>query len=205
MRVQDHPAPPPSPPPRPDWWGGSDAPFVYMTFGTVLGYMSMAGVVYRAALEAVRNLEVRVLLTVGHQLDQRSLGTIPTNVHVEAWIDQSEVLPHADLVVCHGGSGTAFGALAAGVPLVLVPVFADQFENARRIAAAGAGRAVRVAEDSGDGEVIGSEDAPRIAEAIDTVLREPSFGASASRIAAEMAATANVDEVLDVLLGGSAR
>lgn len=46
---------------------------------------------------------------------------------------------HANVVVCHGGSGTAFGALAAGVPLIICPLFADQSSNGQLIASAGAG------------------------------------------------------------------
>lgn len=95
-----------------------------MTFGTVLGYMSIASRVYRAALRAVEHVEARVLLTVGNRFDPGALGPLPSHVHVEPWVDQDRVFPEADLVVCHGGSGTAFGALAAGVPLVTVPVFA---------------------------------------------------------------------------------
>ena len=199
IRVQDPPARPPAP--LPDWWGGSDAPLVYVTFGTVLGYMSVAGEVYRAALEAVKGIDARVLLTVGRRLDPTLLGAVPANVHVEEWIDQANVLPHAELVVCHGGSGTAFGALAAGVPLVVVPVFADQFENARRIAGAGAGLTVRAAEESGQGNgVIGLDDAPRMARAIATVMAEPAFQRNADRIATEMAASMTVDDALGALL-----
>ena len=100
----------------PDWWRGSDAPVIYMTFGTVLGYMSIAAETYRMALEAVKRTNARVLLTVGRRVDASTLGPVPAHVHVEPWIDQARVLDHADLVVCHGGSGTALGALAAGVP-----------------------------------------------------------------------------------------
>ena len=71
--------------------------------------MSIAADVYRTALNAVEGLDVRVLLTVGRRFDRSSLGAIPPNVRVEAWFDQANVLDQADLVVCHGGSGTAFG------------------------------------------------------------------------------------------------
>jgi hypothetical protein len=54
-------------------------------------------------------------------------------------VPQQDVLPDAALVVCHGGSGTTFGALAAGVPLVFVPMFADQRPNAERVEELGAG------------------------------------------------------------------
>jgi len=180
--------------PLPQWWGGSRNPLVYLTFGTVLGHMSFAADVYRAALRAVETLPVRVLLTVGRRFDPAALGSIPANVHVERWVDQAHVLPEADLVVSHGGSGTSYGALAAGLPLVLVPVFADQFENSRRIAERGAGVMVNSSE-----AVIGAADAPRIADAIERVLSDPSHREEASRIADEMASGPTVDAVLESL------
>ena len=134
---------PPAPAaPLPDWWDGSTAPLVYVTFGTVLGHMSFAADIYRLVLDAVTDLEARVLLTVGRRFDPAQLGDVPAHVHVEPWVDQADVLAHADVVVAHGGSGTVYGALGAGVPLVCVPVFADQFTNARLVADAGAGLAV---------------------------------------------------------------
>jgi UDP:flavonoid glycosyltransferase YjiC (YdhE family) len=119
------------------------------------------------------------------------------NVHVEPWFDQAGVLAHADLVVCHGGSGTALGALAAGLPLVVVPVFADQFENARRIAAAGAGVVVEHAR----GATIDARAAPRVADAIEAVLADGSYRGRARAIAAEMATAPTPQEVLARLIG----
>jgi UDP:flavonoid glycosyltransferase YjiC (YdhE family) len=193
----------PAPPrrgPLHDWWDGSEAPLVSVTFGTVLGHMTGAPAVYRAALAAVGSLPVRVLLTTGHRLDHAALGPIPANTQVEAWVDQVDVLAEAQLVVCHGGSGTTFGALAAGVPLVVVPLFADQHENARRVAEAGAGVIV-VPEPSGTaGALIGPGDSERIADAVRTVLAVPSHRLAARAIGAEMAASPTVDEVLADLL-----
>ncbi|MEJ7566784.1 MAG: nucleotide disphospho-sugar-binding domain-containing protein [Gaiellaceae bacterium] len=67
------------------------------------------------------------------------LGEVPANVHVERWVPQAQVLADAAAIVCHGGAGTTLGALAAGVPAVFVPLFADQPHNAVRAAGAGAG------------------------------------------------------------------
>jgi UDP:flavonoid glycosyltransferase YjiC (YdhE family) len=181
-------------PALPDWWGGSDLPLVYMTFGTVLGHMTMAPSVYRTAIKAVEQLGVRVLLTVGRELDRSCLGLMPANVHVENFVDQSLVLDQAHLVVSHGGSGTVFGALAAGIPLVVVPLFADQFENGRRIAAASAGVLVEPAHPG-----LVDEDAPRITEAITIVLGDATYRRQASYLADEMAATRSVDEVVAAL------
>jgi UDP:flavonoid glycosyltransferase YjiC (YdhE family) len=188
--------------PLPDWWDGSGAPLVYMTFGTVLGHMSIAAGVYRTAMSAIGGMPVRALLTVGRRFDRSCLGPIPANVHVEAWVDQADVLASADLVVCHGGSGTAFGALAAGVPAVVVPLFADQFENGRRVADRGAGLVVEATRTTSERvhRTIGEDDAPRIAAGIMSVLATPSYRRSARRVAAEMASARTVDEVLADLL-----
>jgi UDP:flavonoid glycosyltransferase YjiC (YdhE family) len=186
----------------PDWWAGAQGPLIYVTFGTVLGCMSIAADVYRMVLAAVKDTHARVLLTVGRRFDRALLGSVPGQVRVEAWIDQAEVLRHADLVVCHGGSGTALGALAAGVPLVIVPLFADQFENARRIAATGAGLVVEHAPDSARGSrrPIDARAAPRVTDSIHAVLEDASFRRRARSIAAEMAAAPDTDALLARLL-----
>ena len=180
----------------PDWWRGSDAPLIYMTFGTVLGYMSIAAETYRMALEAVKRTNARVLLTVGRRFDASTLGPVPPNVHVEPWIGQARVLNHADLVVCHGGSGTTLAALAAGVPLVMVPLFADQFENSRRIAETRAGRLVQTQIRTGGTRSINAAAALEITRSIEDVLGDVTYRDRARTIAAEMTATPTAEEVL---------
>jgi len=83
-----------------------------------------------------------------------------------------------------------------------VPVFADQFENARRIAAAGAGVVVDDATEAPlDGRrPIGVGAAPRVARAIDAVLGDASYRRGARSIAAEMAAAPATAEVLGLLI-----
>jgi UDP-glucoronosyl and UDP-glucosyl transferase len=196
---------PPRPGPLPDWWNGSAAPLIYMTFGTVLGYMSVAADVFRMAVKAVEKLRVRVLLTVGRHFEVSKIGDLPAHVHVEPWLDQAQILPYADLVVCHGGSGTALGAVAAGVPLVIVPVFADQFENGRRLGAAGAAGVVGAGSDqtSGARHPIREIEASRLSEAVRGVLEDPGYREAARRIAQEMNEAVPPGEALTRLLGGS--
>jgi UDP:flavonoid glycosyltransferase YjiC (YdhE family) len=186
--------------PLPDWWQGRSDPLVYVTFGSTTGRLPIAVPTFRAALEAVAGLPARVLLTIGRTLDAESLGPVPANVHVEAWIPQAGVLPEAAVVVCHGGSGTTFGALAAGVPLVVVPLFADQPANGRVVAAAGAGALVEPESPAG-GEMspLRQSDVPRLRSAIEAVLGEPSYSEAAKRIAGEMRALPTVDELVDLL------
>jgi len=185
----------------PDWWPGSSAPLVYISFGTVLGHMTIAPEVYRTALEAVGGLDVRALLTVGRRFNPSELTEVPDNVHVEAWVDQTDVVEHAALVVCHGGAGTTFGALAAGVPVVVVPLFADQFTNGSRVVAAGAGLLVDGDRDAqGRRHPLGRVDAVRICRAVETVLADHTYCEGARAVAAEMAAAPTTKTTLDELL-----
>ena len=85
------------------WTSSGGKSLVYITFGTIAGGSPQTQTVYRAALEAVRELPVRTLLTTGPAMPLDALGVVPRNVEVEAWVPQAEVLPHAALVVCHGG------------------------------------------------------------------------------------------------------
>lgn len=183
-----------------DFWGGSDAPLVYVTFGSVTGGLPIAAETYRCSLEALAPLEVRVLLTAGHATDVGALGPIPANAHVDPWVPQDRVRRHVAAVVCHGGSRTTIGALSAGVPLVVVPLFADQPVNARRVAEAGAG--LVVAPDlgpAGEMAALGPGDVPRLRAAVESVLADPSYRASAGRVADEMRAAPAVGELLAIV------
>lgn len=194
---------PGSPDPLPRWWGDLGGPLLYISFGTVLGHMVNAAEVFRCALKAVEDIPARVLLTVGRSVDPSTLGTWSDRVHVESWVDQHRVLRDADLVVTHCGSGTALGALAHGVPIVAVPLFADQFENSRRIAAAGAALIMegRFEQDARTRPFISERDAPNLAAAIATVLGDPVYRHSAGLLAAEIADAPTAEEVLRQLAG----
>jgi hypothetical protein len=192
--------------PLPRWWGSDDRPLVYVTLGTVIGHMTRAADTFRVLIDAVAGLDARVLVTVGRNVDPDELGPIPAGVHVEQWVEQADALAETEVVVCHGGSGTTLGALAAGVPLVLVPQFADQFVNAERVVGLGAAVAVEPrAGDDGRRLPLLGDDAPRIRAAIDAVRGNPAYRRAAERMGASMASTPRADEILDALLTRSPR
>ena len=188
----------------PDWWPGDNRPLIYVTFGSVIGHLPEATAVFRSALDAVADLPARVLLTVGRATDIHGLGEIPRNTHIEQWVAQHDVLRHAAVVACHGGSGTTVGALAAGVPLVICPLFADQSANGRVIERAHAGRLVAGrALAPGSLRDLGPDDVAPLRDAIEHVLREPQYRQAADRIAAELAAAPTLDEIVEPLLDRS--
>ena len=178
----------------PAWWPGrEDEPLVYVTFGSVAGSFPQALPVYGLALAAVAELPARVLLTVGRELDLDALPPAPDNVRVEPWVPQRDVLAHATAAVVHGGSGSTLGAVAAGVPLVVVPLFADQPENARRVAEVGAGLAVEPNRED-PGATVGA-----LRDALGAVLAEPSYRERARALATELAGEPPVDEAVPLL------
>jgi UDP:flavonoid glycosyltransferase YjiC (YdhE family) len=167
------------PRPLPDWWNGSGRPLVYLTFGSVAPTMDFFPGLFRDALDALAPLPVRVLLTVGRDRDPRELGRVAPNVHVARWVPQADVMPHVAAMVCHGGSGTVRTGLAAGVPMAVLPLFADQPYNAERVAGLGAGIAL-----DGTG---------RLGDAVRRLLGEPSYRRAAQRIATATRRLPSVD------------
>jgi len=91
----------------------------------------------RAALEGLADLPVRVLAAYNRTPEQPLEP--PANARLVEWISYSQVMPLADVVVCHGGHGTLARALAAGAPVVTVPAAGDMAENGARAQWAGAG------------------------------------------------------------------
>lgn len=161
----------------PPWVGQPGAaPTIYLTLGTVFNLES--GDLMARLIEGLRTLPVNLVATIGHEIDPAELGPQPPNVRIERYVSQSLLLPHCRLVVSHGGSGTVIGALAHGLPLVLIPMGADQMVNAERCAALGVGRALDVMAIT-----------PELARvAVAEVLADPSYRRQAERIRDEVAA-----------------
>jgi UDP:flavonoid glycosyltransferase YjiC (YdhE family) len=187
----------------PGWWPGNDDPLVYLTFGSVAAapYLPYFPGTYRAAIDAMAPLPVRLLVTLGDARDLSELGPLPDNVHVEQWIPHDVVTPRADVVVCHGGYGSTFGTLAYGVPLVVLPLFsADQGANADAVARAGAGVAI-----IGDLQTRGATGLPgpgtlaELGPAVQRVIGNGSYRAAAVAIADAIGELPLVDEAVGAL------
>lgn len=105
-----------------------DPRFVYATLGTVAPTMPAMRPWYDIVSAALGGLPVDAIFTTGRDLDPAQVS-VPPNVRMQPWVDHAEVLARAAVIVHHGGSGTVLDALAAGVPQVIVPLFADQGAN----------------------------------------------------------------------------
>jgi UDP:flavonoid glycosyltransferase YjiC (YdhE family) len=123
----------------PTWLlGPRRAPRVYLTMGTVFSNVDLL----RAAAIEVAGTGCEVLVATGPGIEPGALGDLPAAVHVEQEVPQAQLLPYVDIVLHHGGTGTVIGALASGLPQIVMPQGADQFWNADHLAAEGACRIV---------------------------------------------------------------
>ena len=110
-------------------------PTVYVSLGTV--FNSLYPQVFDTILAGLRDEPVNLILTVGANGDPARFGPQPANVRIERFIPQETLLPHVDLCINHSGYSTVMGALGRGIPLVLLPLSADQPVIAQMCFAAG--------------------------------------------------------------------
>ncbi|HTJ68379.1 MAG TPA: glycosyltransferase [Actinospica sp.] len=203
---------PPAAEPSADSAEGEFAADVYATLGSLAGNSQWSPGAYRVLLDACALLrrsrpEISVLLTTGRALDPATLGAVPGNVRVEQWVPQDRAFAAAKAVVQHGGSGTAYGALSAGLPSVFFPLFSDQPHNASLISAAGAGIQVDTEELREHGMPVAAEPADRarlaalaeeVAAALLAVLDDPSYAARAGELGAQLRAQPSLETVVGV-------
>jgi MGT family glycosyltransferase len=95
--------------------------------------------VLRRIVDALGAVAARAVVTTGPAVDPSELST-PANVDVVQFVPHDRLLTRASLVITHAGLGTVMAALAHGVPLLCMPMGRDQFFNAARVEALGAGR-----------------------------------------------------------------
>jgi UDP:flavonoid glycosyltransferase YjiC (YdhE family) len=172
----------------PDWMQQPMAePVIFATLGTVnnLGGQEL----FAAIIEGVGKVAGTLILAVGADVDPAILGPQPAHIRVERYIPQSLIFPHCDLVIAHGGSATLIAAVSHGLPLVVIPIAADQPDNAALVAAHRLGRVI------GPGE--------RTVEAIEAatrnVLEDPSYRENAHQVRDEIAALPGPEYAVELL------
>jgi MGT family glycosyltransferase len=163
-------------------------PLVYVTEGTA---HVQSSILLENALTAFQGLPIQVIMTTGYHRNPKNfdLKSTADNIHITQWISHSELFPVARVVVSQGGSGTILSALQHGLPQVIVPLWWDQMENARRI------------EDAGAGIMLPSKQctARKLREAVCRVLDDPSIRANAMRLAMSLAENKGPDRAAKLL------
>jgi MGT family glycosyltransferase len=163
-----------------------DRPTVLASLGTV--FNATPGVL-EAIVGALAEEPVNLVAAIGRDQSPSRFGPQPPHVRLEAHVPQPLLLPRCDAFVTHGGFNSVKEALSAGVPVVVVPISADQPYSAARCADLGVGLAV------GPGE----RTPEVIRDAVRRVLGEPGFRASARAFQAEMKALPGPEAMVGML------
>jgi len=104
-----------------------DSALIYLSLGSLGG----ADVeLMRRLVEVLGTTRHRYIVSKGPQADQI---TLPDNMVGAQMLPQTKVIPQVDLVISHGGNNTVTETLHFGKPLIILPLFWDQYENAQRI------------------------------------------------------------------------
>jgi UDP:flavonoid glycosyltransferase YjiC (YdhE family) len=171
----------------PDWVERlPDRPTVLASLGTV--FNKTPGVL-EAIVRALAEEPVNVIVAIGRDVDPARFGSQPDHMRLEAYVPQALLLPHCAAFVTHGGFNSVKEALSEGVPMVVVPISADQPYSAERCAELGVGVTVAAGDRSADA----------IRDAVRRVLGEPGFRAAARDFQAEMAALPGPERMVELL------
>ncbi len=168
------------------WPDDDRRPLVLVAFSSL--FQDQMGVVQRV-IDGLGTLPVRGLVTTGPSLLPDALH-VPSDVLVCRVAPHREVLRQAAVVVSHCGHGTVMKALAAKVPILCIPMRHDQFDNAARVVARGAG--VALGHDA---------DSATIAEAVRSLLSDPAYAACAERLGAAILRDAAASTLVSELEG----
>jgi zeaxanthin glucosyltransferase len=117
----------------------ASAPIAFCSLGTMRGGR---GALLAAATAACAGLGLRPVVAHGGRLGEGPAARLPGAPIVRAFVPQRAVLPRCAVAVVHGGLNTALDALAAGVPLVVMPLGFEQPGIAARLRYAGVAEVV---------------------------------------------------------------
>lgn len=158
---------------------------VFATLGTLQGSRVA---MFRKIAEACRRRNLRLLLTQGGHGGDTAAGKLPGHPLVYDWVPTEAVLEQVEFVICHGGLNTVLEPLAAGLPLVVMPLTFEQPGIAARIAYSGAGIMLGRRSSSA-----------RLADAIRRLQYDPSFRSRAQAVGAELRAAGGVRRAADLI------
>lgn len=109
---------------------------IYISLGTIF---NKSVEFYESCFEAFGSMDVKIIMSVGMNIDISSFKNVPNNFIIRNYVPQLEILKYADLFITHGGMNSTNEGLYYSVPLIVIPHFFDQPVVAYRVAELGAG------------------------------------------------------------------
>lgn len=113
-----------------------ERPLVYISLGTVINDRPDF---YGKCIDALKDLQVDVVISCGNAIDRDALGVLPEQIQVYPYVDQLAILAKADVFITHCGMNSVSESLYMAAPMVLYPQTNEQCAVARRVTEIGAG------------------------------------------------------------------
>ncbi|MBF4769747.1 glycosyl transferase [Nocardioides agariphilus] len=110
--------------------------------GAALIYLSLGSLggadieLLQRLIDVLGTTEHRVVVSMGPRADEIRLTA---NMVGDAIVPQTKIIPQVDLVITHGGNNTTTESLHFGKPMIVLPLFWDQYDNAQRVDETGYG------------------------------------------------------------------
>ncbi|MFQ5593006.1 MAG: glycosyltransferase [Anaerolineae bacterium] len=114
-----------------------DRPKIYVSLGTVFNRKPK---VFSRIIDAFADGRYQLIVSAGGACRKLREQRLSDHVLLFERVPQVELLPHVDVVISHGGNNTVNETLAAGKPLLVLPVGGEQGDNASRVVYLGAGQ-----------------------------------------------------------------
>ncbi|HEY3738101.1 MAG TPA: nucleotide disphospho-sugar-binding domain-containing protein [Jatrophihabitans sp.] len=106
---------------------GPESALIYLSLGS-LGASDVT--LLQRIIDVLASTPHKVIVSMGPRADELRLA--PTVVG-EQMLPQTKVIPQVDLVITHGGNNTTTECMHFGKPMILLPLFWDQYDNAQRV------------------------------------------------------------------------
>jgi MGT family glycosyltransferase len=117
----------------PEHLRGGEGALIYLSLGS-LGSADVD--LMRRLVDVLSRTPHRYIVSKGPQHDQYDLAD---NMWGAQQVPQINVIPHCDLVITHGGNNTTTESFHFGKPMIVLPLFWDQYDNAQRVDETGYG------------------------------------------------------------------
>jgi zeaxanthin glucosyltransferase len=163
----------------------SDKRMIYATLGTL---QSHNWKIFDFIAEACMDIDAQLIISLGNPKADPAMTNFPGNPLVAAFPPHQKLINRADLVVTHAGS-TAVSCLSSGVPMVAIPIAADQAAMAARVAQAGAAEVVPLSR----------LNVARLKKTINKVLADNVYRENAERLSSAIKQAGGVKAAADIV------
>jgi MGT family glycosyltransferase len=160
-----------------------DGALIYLSLGS-LGSADVG--LMRGLIETLATTRHGVIVSMGPQHNQLELAD---NMVGEEFLPQASILPQVDLAITHGGNNTVTECLHFGVPMVVLPLFWDQYDNAQRIDETGYGTRLSTYE----------HEASELTDAVDRLLADGALRDRLRTTSARLQASPGTTKAADLI------